>query len=68
MGVGEVIRKHFFLFLHKSIHCGYSSEHRTLEVPQQGVSNEYPNYIFCCKRRKFMFLLQNKKMYVFVAK
>ena len=33
--------KIFFLFLHENIHCGYS-----LEVPQQGASNEYHNICF----------------------
>ena len=31
----------FFLFLHESIWCGYS-----LDVPQRGASNEYPQHIF----------------------
>ena len=31
----------FFLFLHKNISCGYS-----LEAPQQGASNEYPQHMF----------------------
>ena len=30
-----------FLFLHKNICCGYS-----LEVPQRGTSNEYPQHMF----------------------
>ena len=37
----------FFLFLHETICCGYS-----LEAPQWGTSNEYP---------QGMFLLRNKK-------
>ena len=31
----------FFLFFHKNICCGYS-----LEVPQWGTSNEYPQHMF----------------------
>ena len=30
-----------FLFVHKNIGCGYS-----LEVPQRGASNAYPQYMF----------------------
>ena len=30
-----------FLFLHENICCGYS-----LEVPQRGTSNEYPQHVF----------------------
>ena len=33
--------QYFFLLLHESIYYGYS-----LEVPQQGTSNEYPQHIF----------------------
>ena len=32
---------YFSLFLHKSIHCGYSSE-----APCQAASNEYPQHMF----------------------
>ena len=39
-----------FLFLHASICCGYS-----LEAPQQGASNEYP---------QLQFSLRNKKKYL----
>ena len=31
----------FFLFFHKNTYCEY-----LLEVPQQGTSNEYPQYMF----------------------
>ena len=39
------------------IYCGYS-----LEVPQWGTSNEYPQYIFSWKNKKniYMFGLKNK--------
>ena len=36
-----------FLFLHENICCGYS-----LEVPQQGASNEYPQHIFLWRNKK----------------
>ena len=55
-GVNDVIiglksgyQVNIFLFLHKTICCGYSLEvpHQgySLEVPQQGTSNEYPQYM-----------------------
>ena len=41
----ELQSRHFFqpnfLFLHENICCGYS-----LEVPQWGTSNEYPQHMF----------------------
>ena len=37
----------FFIFLHESIYCGYS-----LEVPQQGTSNEYPQHMFYIRNKK----------------
>ena len=37
----------FFLFLYQTICCGYS-----LEVPQQGASNDYPQHIFSCRNKK----------------
>ena len=37
----------FFLFLLKSIDCGYSSE-----PPRPGGSNEYPQSMFCAEIRK----------------
>ena len=37
----------FFLFLQKNICCGYS-----LEVPWQGASKEYPQYIFSWRNMK----------------
>ena len=36
-----------FSFLHKNICCGYS-----LEAPQQGASNEYPQHMFSWRNRK----------------
>ena len=35
------------IFLHENICCGYS-----LEAPQWGASNEYPQYVFCWEIRK----------------
>ena len=37
----------FFLFLHKNICCGYSSE-----VPQRGASDEYPQDMFSWRSKK----------------
>ena len=37
----------FFLFFHGSICCGYS-----LEVPQRGTSNEYPQHTFSWRNEK----------------
>ena len=37
----------FFLFLHENICCGYS-----LEVPQRGTSNEYPQHMFSWRNKK----------------
>ena len=36
-----VIQGYFLLFLHENVYCGYS-----LEAPQRGASNEYPQHIF----------------------
>ena len=41
------IFSYFFLFLHKNICCGYS-----LEVPQRGTSNEYPQHTFSWRNKK----------------
>ena len=41
------IRLIVFLFLHKNICCGYS-----LEVPQGGASNEYPQHMFSWRNKK----------------
>ena len=41
------IYKIFFLFLHKNIYCGYS-----LEAPQTGTSNEYPQHMFSWRNKK----------------
>ena len=38
---GIYIHIKFFLFHHKNLCCGYS-----LEAPQQGTSNEYPQHVF----------------------
>ena len=37
---------YFFLFLNKNICCGYS-----LEVPQRGTSNEYPQHMFSSRNK-----------------
>ena len=37
----------FFLFLHENICCGYS-----LEVPQRGASNVYPQHMFSWRNKK----------------
>ena len=39
----------FLSFLHENIRCGYS-----LEVPHQGVSNEYPHISFHREIRKIL--------------
>ena len=36
-----------FLFLHENTCCGYS-----LEAPQQGASNEYPQHMFSWRNKK----------------
>ena len=36
-----IIMGYVFLFLHKTIVCGYS-----LEAPRRGASNEYPQHMF----------------------
>ena len=40
----------FFLFLHKNICCGYSSE-----VPWRGTSNEYPQHMFLWRNKKNIY-------------
>ena len=41
-------KKYFFFFiLHVNIYCGYS-----LEVPQQGASDEYSQHILSCRTKK----------------
>ena len=40
-----------FLILHKNICCVYS-----LEVPQGGTSNEYPQHMFSCRNKKNIYL------------
>ena len=42
----------FFLFLHKNICCGYS-----LEVPQWGTSNEYPQHMFSWRNKENVYLI-----------
>ena len=42
----------FFLFLHENICYGYS-----LEVPQQGISDEYPQHAFLWKNTKNIYLI-----------
>ena len=39
-----------FLFLHKNIRCGYS-----LEAPQLGTSNEYPQHMFSWRNKKNIY-------------
>ena len=41
----------FFLFSHKNICCGYS-----LEAPQRGASNEYPQHMFLRRNKKNIYL------------
>ena len=41
----------FFLFVRKTICCGYS-----LEVPHWGTSNEYPQHMFSWRNKKNIFL------------
>ena len=47
----------FFLFFHENICCGYS-----LEAPQQGTSNEYPQHMFSWKNKKYWYFWLEKKM------
>ena len=42
----------FFLFLNENICCGYS-----LEAPQRGASNEYPQHIFSLRNKKIIYLI-----------
>ena len=42
------IRLIVFLFLNKNICCGYS-----LEAPQRGASNEYPQHMFLWRNKSF---------------
>ena len=46
----------FFLFLHKNICCGCS-----LEVPQWGASNEYPQHMFSWRNKKDITIFRMKK-------
>ena len=48
---------YFFLFFHKKVCCGYSSE-----VPHQGASNEYPQHMFPWRnKKKYQYILAGKK-------
>ena len=38
-----------FLFLHKNVCCGYS-----LEVPQRGTSDEYPQHTFLWRNKEYL--------------
>ena len=50
----------FFLFLHENTYCGYS-----LEVPQQGASNEYPQHMFSYRIKTILVLFgRNKAPYL----
>ena len=51
------IRLIFFLFLHKNICCGYS-----LEVPNRGISNEYPQHMFMWRNKKISTIFGLKKV------
>ena len=42
----------FFLFLNKNICCGYS-----LEAPQQGASNKYPQHKYLSRNKKTVNLI-----------
>ena len=43
----------FFFFLNENICCGYS-----LEAPQRGASNEYPQHTFLLRNKKNTFWLK----------
>ena len=45
----------FSYFLAQNIDCGYSLESHTLELPQRGDSNEYPQSMLWIKNRKIRF-------------
>ena len=47
----------FFLFLDENICCEYS-----LEAPQQGASNEYPQHMFSLRNKKDISSFWMKKM------
>ena len=42
----------FFLLLDENICCGYS-----LEAPQRGASNEYPQHMFSSRNKKTIYLI-----------
>ena len=47
----------FFLFLHENLCSGYS-----LEAPQRGASNEYPQRMFSWRNKKDISIFQMKKV------
>ena len=47
----------FFLFLKENICCGYS-----LEAPQGGASNEYPQHMFSLRNKKDISSFRMKKV------
>ena len=49
----------YFLFLLENINCGYS-----LEVPQWGTSNEYPQFMFSQRNKKYICTFLLKKKYI----
>ena len=55
-GIGQI----FFLFLHENICCGCS-----LEAPQWGASNEYPQHMFSCRNKKKISILFGWKKCLF---
>ena len=48
----------YFLFLHKNLCCGYS-----LEAPQQGASNEYPQHTFSWRNKKNISTAEKSALY-----
>ena len=51
--------KQFFLFLHENIFCRYS-----LEAPRRGASNEYPQYMFAWRNKKYLYILVKNAHYL----
>ena len=51
------IHKIFFLFPRENIYCGYS-----LEAPQRGTSNEYPQDVFSWGNKKNINILSVEKI------
>ena len=50
------------IFLYENICCGYS-----LEAPQRGASNEYPQHMFSWRNKKDISIFQTKKNALSVA-